>query len=268
VILRYIQEASAQRAALESGEIDVAYDFTPDAFKAAETDERFTALRTDTFQMQYLGMNSGEGSPFADNRVRQAVRYALDQDGIVDGLWAVWVGRCRPSSPPGSWARTRQFSTSTTKGAPANSSPKPVLRTASRSNTSCRPAPAAAACPAPTSPRRCRATSAAVGIQANITQTVQAELLDIYRAQNAELVMIQWSPDFPDPDGNATHARGLQRREHRLAQRLDNPRPRRLGAGGRLETDPAARAALYEQLTTLVAEEGPYAILFQPFKPS
>ena len=84
----YAISRSPQRSvsALESSEIDVAYDLTPEAFKTAESDERFAALPTDTFVLSYLGMNSGEGQPFADNRVRQAVRYALDQDGIVDEL--------------------------------------------------------------------------------------------------------------------------------------------------------------------------------------
>ena len=45
---------------------------------------------------------------------------------------------------------------------------------------------------------------AEVGLKANIQQLTQAELLNIYRAQGGELMLMNWGPDFPDPDGNAT----------------------------------------------------------------
>ncbi len=86
VILRYMQEANAQRTALESGEIDIAYDYTPEAFQAAESNANLKTYKTDTFQMTYLGLNSGPGAPFEDNRVRDAVRYAVDQQAIIDSL--------------------------------------------------------------------------------------------------------------------------------------------------------------------------------------
>lgn len=267
VILRYIQESSAQRAALESGEIDVAYDFTPDAFKAAETDDRFTALRTDTFQMQYLGMNSGEGSPFADTRVRQAVRYALDQDGIVDELLGGLGRKMQTIIPAGLLgANEAIFYEHNPERA------RELLAEAGFADgLSVEYLVPTGACgggvPCADLAAKVQSDLAEVGIQADITQTVQAELLDIYRAQNAQLVMIQWSPDYPDPDGNATPLADFSAESIAWRNVWDNPEAAALAQEASLETDPAARIALYEELTTLVAEEGPYAILFQPFKP-
>src|SRR5690606_29638880 len=45
---------------------------------------------------------------------------------------------------------------------------------------------------------------AQIGLTLNIQQLQQTELLNIYRAQEGELVLINWGPDFPDPDGNVT----------------------------------------------------------------
>lgn len=267
VILRNIQESSAQRAALESGEIDVAYDLTPDAFKAAESDDRFSALRTDTFRMQYLGMNSGEGSPFADVRVRQAVRYALDQDGIVDGLLG---GLGRPMQtiiPVGLLGanetvfyerdpeRARELLAEA--GYPDGLSVEYLVPTGA----------CGGGVPCADLAAKVQSDLAEVGITANITQTVQAELLDIYRAQGAQLVMIEWSPDFPDPDGNATPLADFSAESLAWRNVWEDAEASRLAQEAALTTDPEARVALYEELTTLVAETGPYAILFQPFKP-
>ena len=267
VILRNIQEASAQRAALESGEIDVAYDYTPDAFKAAESDERFHALRTDTFQMQYLGMNSGEGSPFADNRVRQAVRYALDQDGIVNGLLGGLGRNMQTIIPAGLLgANETVFYERNVERA------RELLAEAGfEGGLSVEYLVSTGACgggvPCADLAAKVQSDLAEVGIQANITQTVEAELLDIYRAQNAELVMVQWSPDYPDPDGNATPLGDFSAQSLAWRNVWDNAKAAELAQQAALEPDPAARTALYEKLTTLVAEEGPYAILFQPFQP-
>ena len=86
VLLRYMKESSVQQAAVQSGEIDVSYDPTPEFFNSVSGDAAFQALKTDNFSIQYLGMNSGEGAVFADNRIRDAVRYAVDQDAIISDL--------------------------------------------------------------------------------------------------------------------------------------------------------------------------------------
>ncbi len=266
VILRNIQESSAQRSALESGEIDVAYDFTPDAFVAAEADERFTALRTDTFQMQYLGMNSGEGSPFADPRVRQAVRYALDQDGVVDELLGGLGRKVQTIIPVGLLgANETIFYEHNPERA------RELLAEAGfEDGLSVEYLVPTGACgggvPCADLAAKVQSDLAEVGIQANITQTVLAELLDIYRAQNAELVMAPWSPDYPDPDGNATPLGDFSAESIAWRNVWEDEEAAELAQRASLELDPAVRTTLYEELTTLVAEEGPYAIMYQPLK--
>ncbi len=267
VILRNIQESSVQRAALESGEIDVAYDFTPEAFKAAEGDGRFHTLRTDTFRLQYLGMNSGEGSPFADNRVRQAVRYALDQDGVVDGLLGGLGRKLQTIIPAGLLgANETVFYEHNPERAR-----KLLAEAGYADGLSVEYLVPNGACgggvPCADLAAKVQSDLAEVGIQANITQTVEAELLDIYRAQNAELVMVQWSPDYPDPDGNATPLGDFGAKSLAWRNVWEDAEAEKLAQQGALETDPDTRAATYEKLTTLVAEQGPYAILFQPFQP-
>ncbi len=266
VILRNMQESSAQQAALSSGEIDVAYDLTPEAFLAAEQDPAYKALRTDTFQMTYLGMNSGEGAPFADNRIRQAVRYAIDQDGIVNDLLSGLGRKMQTIIPAGLFAadETVYFEHDPEQA-------RALLAEAGAEGLTVDFLVSTGACgggiPCADLAAKVQSDLAEVGITANIQQIVQSELLNIYRAQDAELVMVAWSPDYPDPDGNATPLGDYDAQS--LAWRNDwqNEEASRLAQEAAQATDSAARAELYAQLTQLVAEEGPYAILYQPYRP-
>ncbi len=266
VIIRNIQESAAQRAALESVEIDVAYDLTPDAFAAAEDDDRFTALRTDTFVLEYLGMNSGEGKPFADNRVRQAVRYAVDQEGIISGLLSGLGQKIQTIIPIGLLgADEGSYYTHDPEKAQA------LLAEAGAENLSVDFLVPTGSCfggvPCADLAAKIQSDLAEVGIQANLTQTTSAELLDIYRAQGAELVLINWSPDFPDPDGNGTPLGDYNAQSLAWRNDWNNPDASALAEQAAQETDADARAELYAQLNALVAEEGPYAILYQAYKP-
>ena len=267
VILRNIQESSAQRAALESGEIDVAYDLTPDAFKAAESGSQFKALRSDTFVLEYLGMNSGEGSPFADNRVRQAVRYALDQDGMVEGLLGGLGRKIQTIIPIGLLGANEKIFYEQNQ----DRARQLLAEAGVKNGLSVDFLVPTGACfggvPCADLAAKVQSDLAAVGIQANITQTVQAELLDIYRAQKAQLVLINWSPDYPDPDGNATPLADYNAQSLAWRNVWENKEAETLAKEGATATDPAKRKDVYKKLTTLVAEQGPYAILYQSLKP-
>ncbi|MCA9835930.1 MAG: ABC transporter substrate-binding protein [Trueperaceae bacterium] len=266
VILRNMQESSAQQAALESGEIDVAYNFTPEAFNAAKSNPDYTALQTDSFQMTYLGMNSGEGKAFADNRIRQAVRYAVDQDGIINDLLGGLGRKMQTIIPFGLFASddTLYYERDVEKA-------KSLLAEAGADGLSVEFLVSTGSCgggiPCADLGAKIQSDLAEVGINANIRQLPQSELLDIYRAQGAELVVVGWSPDYPDPDGNATPLGDYNAKSLAWRNDWNNPEASELAAAAALEADSAKRGDLYGQLTKLVAEEGPFAILYQPSVP-
>lgn len=267
VVLRNQLEANAQSLALNSGDIDIAYDFTPEGFQGAQKDNKFKALKTDTFQMQYLGMNSGPNSPFADARVRQAVRYAIDQKGIIDGLLG---GLGRPMQtiiPAGLFgADTKTYFPYDPEKA------KALLKAAGKeggfeveftvTTGSC-----GGGVPCADLAAKVQADLAKVGIRTKIRQIVQAEALKLYRAQQASLIMVGWSPDYPDPDGNGTPLADYGAKSLAWRNNWKNDAASKLAQAGSIETDRIKRAAIYKQLTQLMAQEGPYAILYQPYRP-
>lgn len=267
VIMRYMLESAVQQSALNSGEIDVAWDYTPDAFKAAASNPKLKALKTGTFQLQYLGMNSSKGSPFEDPRVREAMRYAIDQDGIIKSLLQ-GLGRKTQTIIPIGLAGAN-----TAIPYPYNpAKAKELLAAAGKpdgfsvdylvSTGSC-----AGGVPCQDLAAKVQSDLAKVGIKANIRQMVNSELLTTYRAQKAQLIQVAWSPDYADADGNGTPLADYNAKSLAWRNVWQNADASKLAQSAAIETDPTKRLALYKQLTDLVAKDGPYVILYQPYKP-
>ena len=267
VILRTMKESSVQQAALTSGEIDAAFDLTPEAFAAAGADTAtFNAYKTDNFVIQYIGMNSGEGAPFADNRIRQAVRYAIDQDAIINDLLGGLGVKTQTIVPSGllGFDSTIYFEHDPEKA-------KALLAEAGAEGMTFEFMVPDGSCgggiPCPDLAAKIQSDLDAVGLKAEIRITPQSELLDLYRAQKGEMVLISWSPDYPDPDGNATPLGDFNAKSLAWRNAWQNEAASKLALDASLESDLTKRTDLYKQLTALVANEGPYAILFQPVKP-
>ncbi len=267
IILRYMQESNAQRTALKSGEIDIAYNFTPDAFKEAESDPSLNAIKTDTFQMAYLGMNSGPNAPFADNRVRDAVRYAIDQDGIINDLLAGLGRKMQTIIPYGLMgADTNVYFPHDLEKA------KQLMAEAGKSGgMSVEFLIATGACtggvPCADLAAKIQSDLAKIGITANIKQTTSAQLYTIYRQQAAQLVLAAWSPDYPDPNGNASPLADYNAKSLAWRNDWNDATATKLATEAATSTDPATRKELYAQLTKYVAENGPFAMLYQPVYP-
>lgn len=267
VILRYMLESSAQQAAMNSGEIDVAMNYTPDAFRDVGAGGKFKTQKADSFMLAYLGMNSAKGMPFEDARVREAVRYAIDQDGIIKSLLQGLGRKTQTIIPIGL----------------AGSDPKiyypydpekakALLKAAGKgdgfsvdyfvSTGSC-----AGGVPCADLAAKIQADLAKVGIKANIKQMVNSELLTAYRAQKAPLVQVAWSPDYPDADGNGTPLSDYNAKSLAWRNAWQNADASKLAQAAAIENDPAKRLNLYKQLTALMVKEGPFSILYQPSRP-
>ncbi|MDA1004428.1 MAG: ABC transporter substrate-binding protein, partial [Chloroflexi bacterium] len=87
VIIKDTKEAVAQRQLLETGEADVAMQINPDLARGISNDE-VVIEEVPSFNFVYIYI--WPGTPFAadvhldDVRVRQAIRYAIDYEGMVD----------------------------------------------------------------------------------------------------------------------------------------------------------------------------------------
>ena len=82
VTFRHMPEAAVRVAALKSGEIHIAAHVPPDQVDSLTADG-FELYAGDSMQSMYVGLNIyGRDERMADVRVRQAMLYALDLDGM------------------------------------------------------------------------------------------------------------------------------------------------------------------------------------------
>lgn len=85
VEFRFISEPATQISSLQSGEIDIATGVAPDLAAALEGSGGVSVQSIDGNQTFWMAMNTLEG-PFADERVRQAMNYAIDKEAITESL--------------------------------------------------------------------------------------------------------------------------------------------------------------------------------------
>jgi peptide/nickel transport system substrate-binding protein len=264
VILREMKEANTQKIALESGEIDIADNLTPDMVKVKLTDAKFNVYKADSLNLQYLGMNVGDTSPFKDPRVRQAVRYALDQDGIINGLAGGNARKVQTIIPAGLFG----FNPATPYNLDLEKA-KGLLKAAGKEagfefDMLTPQGACLAGIPCADLAVKIQSDLSKIGLKVNVKQLVDSELYPLYRAQKATMVLVDWSPDFPDPDGNATPMSDFGAKSLAWRNQWNNPTAGKLAQQAALEPNPTKRAVLYKQLTELQLDDGPFAILFQP----
>jgi peptide/nickel transport system substrate-binding protein len=84
VITRTIPESSTRRQLLERGESDVAWAGTADDTIDIGNDPRFVVTDAPTLVMEYVAL--GNYGPLADPRARQALNYAFDRQGYLEGV--------------------------------------------------------------------------------------------------------------------------------------------------------------------------------------
>lgn len=88
VTFRHMPEAAVRVAALKSGEIHIAAHVPPDQIESL-TAEGFELYAGDSMQSMYVGINIyGRNEILNDVRVRQAMLYAVD----LDGMWNTIAG--------------------------------------------------------------------------------------------------------------------------------------------------------------------------------
>ena len=88
VIIRHIADPTTQRQLLESGDVDAAHNLDADLIAELEQAGTVNIVRGDTLDTEYFAMHTGQdvGKELADKRVRQALAYAIDYDGIIQQI--------------------------------------------------------------------------------------------------------------------------------------------------------------------------------------
>lgn len=264
VLIKHVPEAANQLAALQKGDTDIARNLSPEQINSLKGAQGVTTTTGDSLLLVYIGMNVAV-KPLDNPKVREAIRMAIDYDGIINGLLSGNAKKVQGIIPGG----LAGFNADTPFAKPDIDGAKKNLNDAGVGSgftlellvpTGQAPGGVAWADLA----QKVQSDLAKINVKLNIKQTTQAELLGSYRAQKGQLVMILWGPDFPDPDANVGPFTDYAAKSIAFRNSWDDKTIAQKARDAALITDPAKRAAAYKEITDYVLHNGPYAILYQP----
>ena len=271
IVIRNITEPATQKLQLERGDLDVATGLDQDQMKALRSAAGVTTRTSPAATTFYLLLNANPqvGGAFANPKVQQAVRYALDYDGIlaIAGPGAVRLAGVIPTTFPGALDPRQAVRTDREKA-------KALLREANLGEVK------GAITYASDSTiwgvqmsllaQKLQADLAAVGMAISLNGLPRATALQAYRDGKNQIGVWSWAADYPDGQNFLVYGPGrtVGKRAGWLPEASAEARElAQLAADAEAEGDPGKSAALYRKFEERLTLIGPYAPLFQPAVP-
>jgi peptide/nickel transport system substrate-binding protein len=265
VIMQNIAEATNRQSAIETGDADIVQDLSPEQKQALAGNPDVVLNVSSNTQIIYIGMNA-KAKPFDNPDVRQAVRYAINYDEII-ALTNGEAELVQEIIPVGFLGHTGKdpFKQDIAKA-------KELLAKAGYPDGIEFDALVPANFPAgpidfPTLAAKVQADLEMAGMKMNINQLQISELLNIYRSEESDkkqMVFILWGPDYSDPDTNAMPFSNYAARSIAWRNGWENAEAADLAAKAAVGATDEERVKLYAELTELLQNQGPYAVLYQP----
>ncbi|HYV22867.1 MAG TPA: ABC transporter substrate-binding protein [Candidatus Bathyarchaeia archaeon] len=261
VLFKHVPEPANQQFALEKGDIDIANDLGSEQIAALQGKAGITTTSAGSLLLVYVGMNAMV-KPLDNVKVREALRTAVDYDGIVKDLLKGNGKKVQGIVPAGlaGYNESTPFQADVTKA-------KSLLQEAGQTSITLDFLVPTGTAPAGASwsdiAAKLKSDWAKIGVTVNIKQTTTADLLATYRAQKGQLVMINWGPDYPDPGANVNPFTDYKAKSIAYRNGWDDPIATKAHEA-ELISDPAKRVAAYKEITDYVLHNGPYVVLYQP----
>jgi len=264
IVFLNIAENTVQREMLGRGDVDIAWDLSATQIAALKREPKFSVFQIPDLAMEYLGMDVKNVAAFGKPGVRQAVRYAIDYDGIIKDLLNGNGTPLQGVVPKGLFGYEPSLPF---KHDPAKA--KALLAEAGfgggfTTELLISTSLAAGGISVADLAAKVKNDLGAVGIRINIRQIVGSEMLKTYRGQQAQMVLLAWFVDYPDADDFAKPFGDYTQKS--LAWRLNyanGPLSKMVGQAAEMQNTPE-RAAIYKKVNETLAQDGPFAILYQP----
>jgi peptide/nickel transport system substrate-binding protein len=264
VIIRHVAEAATQQLLLETGDVDLARNLTPDQIAALEGG----AAKVETFPqaaVHFLSFNQ-KVEALTDEAVWEAARYLVDYEGMADSFLAGQMEVHQafwPEGFPGALSDT-----------PYSYDPDhamEILEEAGIETPITVSLDVINAAPFTDMAQSLQATFGEAGIEFEIVPGTAAQVITKYRERSHEAMLLYWGPDFMDPHSNAkAFAYNSDNSDEAYAATTtwrnawavpDEMNVETMAALA--EADQEARNALYLDLQRKVQENSPIVIMFQ-----
>ncbi len=264
VIIRHVAEAATQQLLLESGDVDMARNLTPDQIASIEGGD----IKVETFPqaaVHFLSFNQ-KTEALQPEAVWEAARYLVDYSGMTESFLkgqmdihqAFW-----PTGFPGSLDETPySYDPEKAKQILADAGVEtPINVTLDVINSA----------PFTDMAQSLQASFADAGISFDIIPGTGAQVITKYRDRTHEAMLLYWGPDFMDPHSNAKafaynsdnsdgnyQATTTWRNAWAVPDEMNEETMSALA-----ESDPEKRNDIYIDLQRKVQEKSPIIIMFQ-----
>jgi peptide/nickel transport system substrate-binding protein len=263
VIVKHIKDPGTQSLTLQRSDVDMALDLSVDQAEGLKGKSGVTLFEDPSAYTVYLGLNT-TAMPWDNVKVREAVKYAIDYDGIISGIMRGHGRRLGSIMMPGMLGFPESLNTQLLyKHDPARAAA--LMKEAGVTKASVPLTWASGtnygALPLDRLAQKLRGDLAKIGIDLRLQPVQQSIFLTYYRQGKPQTAIGFWFPDYMDPDNWSYFVTGfINKRLH-----WQNPEAAALVGQAQKTTDTPAREKMYEQYNKFLAAPGsPYVFLAQP----
>lgn len=264
VIYRNMKESSAQRLALEAGDIDVARNLEPNDLDAIARNADLTTTSAPKGTVYYISLNQ-KNPNLAKPEVRQAFKYLVDYDALSTTILK-GIGEIHQSFlPKGDLGAIddNPFKLDVAKA-------KELLAKAGLADGFKVTMDVRTGQPTTGMAESIQQTLGQAGIQLEIIPGDGKQTLTKYRARNHDIYIGNWGQDYFDPNSNAqTFASNPDNSDAAKIKTLawrnawDIPDLTKQTEAALLEKDSAKRADMYKDLQKKILDTSPFVIIHQ-----
>jgi peptide/nickel transport system substrate-binding protein len=258
VIIKEVVEASSRRLQVEKGDIDFAWEIPEDQITEAKKNKDLKILTITSNQIKYLGMNVGKGGPLANPKVRKAMRYAVNYDGIINNILggAGQQTNCFIPKAFAGYTDKIYYKTDLEKA-------RQLLKEAGY--------PDGFSVTLNHMPHTedmnvvpvIQHSFAKVGIKITLNKLLPAQFWPMYRGQKHDMVFTAWGPDYWDPHANAQPFGDYTKKQLSWRNMYYNDEVAGLINKASIEMDEPKRLSYYQKANEIIQEDGPYVFLYQ-----
>jgi peptide/nickel transport system substrate-binding protein len=265
VVIKHTPEPSAQLLALEKGDADVVRDLTSELITKAKANKEFHITKSGQGSITYVGMNCAVPE-FAKIEVREAFKWAIDYEGIVNNIVPNIYEVSQSFLPvglPGA-LKDNPFKRDVAKAKELLAKagyPNGFTMTMDHFNTA----------PYVDIAQAVQANLKDIGVTLNLLPAEKKQVYTKMRARTFQMLLSGWGTDYFDPNSNAqafcanpddSDASTLKI----LAWRCHyfDPELTQLVEDAVIELDSKKRLAMYGKMQELSRARSPFVFMMQP----
>ncbi|MCR8725410.1 ABC transporter substrate-binding protein [Frigidibacter sp. ROC022] len=259
IVVKVIKEATARRLQLENGDIDIVEELPIDQLDTLKGTEGVTVVDEPSFYVTYLYLNNTH-PPLDNPKVRQALSYAVDYQGIIDGILLGRGIQMQGPVPVGMWAHddnAKQYNYDPDKA-------RAMLEEAGVKDLSLTFVYAKSDPNWDSIGLVLQQYLADIGVELVLREHAYPTMREKLNTGDFDIAPGNWTPDYGDPSMFMNY--WFDSRLHGLAGNrafYTNPAVDEMIRTSVNLTDQSKREALYLDAQKLIMEDAPYILLFQ-----